>query len=290
MSKKLNNLTSRILVALIGIPFIVALCLIGKIPFLIFVLFIGLVSFNEYSSMLRSKNSFPNKLVGFFAVAVLIINEYKLIIDYHLLFILIIILLLLLELFRNKSSAINNIGSALLGIFYIGIFSASIINLRQFYADSSFTYTQGGYLILSILISIWLCDSAAYFIGSAYGLHKLMPRVSPKKSWEGAIAGFIFSVIGMVVSKSFMLEFLTMTDAIIIGIIVGVFGQIGDLIESLIKRDANVKDSSSIIPGHGGILDRFDSLIFSSPIVYLYLLLIKWFESNQWKKKIKFLL
>ncbi len=275
MSKKLNNLTSRILVALIGIPFIVALCLIGKIPFLIFVLFIGLVSFNEYSSMLRSKNSFPNKLVGFFAVAVLIINEYKLIIDYHLLFILIIILLLLLELFRNKSSAINNIGSALLGIFYIGIFSASIINLRQFYADSSFTYTQGGYLILSILISIWLCDSAAYFIGSAYGLHKLMPRVSPKKSWEGAIAGFIFSVIGMVVSKSFMLEFLTMTDAIIIGIIVGVFGQIGDLIESLIKRDANVKDSSSIIPGHGGILDRFDSLIFSSPIVYLYLLLIK---------------
>lgn len=275
MSKKLNNLTSRILVALIGIPLIVALCLIGKIPFLIFVLFIGLVSFNEYSSMLKSKNSFPNKLVGFFVVAILIINEYKLIIDYHLLFTLIIIVLLLLELFRNKSSAINNVGSTLLGIFYIGIFSASIINLRQFYADSTFTYIQGGFLILSILISIWLCDSAAYFIGSAYGLHKLMPRVSPKKSWEGAIAGFIFSVIGMVVSKSFMLEFLTLTNAIVIGIIVGVFGQIGDLIESLIKRDANVKDSSSIIPGHGGILDRFDSLIFSSPIVYLYLLLIK---------------
>lgn len=275
MSKKLNNLTSRVIVALIGIPLIVALCLIGKIPFLIFVLFIGLISFNEYSSMLRSKNSFPNKLIGFLAVAVLIINEYKLIIDYHLLFTLIIIFLLLFELFRNKSSAINNIGSTLLGIFYIGIFSASIINLRQFYADSVFTYSQGGYLILSILISIWLCDSAAYFIGSAYGLHKLIPRISPKKSWEGAIAGFIFSVVGMVVSKSFMLEFLSLTDAIIIGIIIGVFGQIGDLVESLIKRDTNVKDSSSIIPGHGGILDRFDSLLFTAPIVYLYLLLIK---------------
>ncbi|MDF1611134.1 phosphatidate cytidylyltransferase [Stygiobacter electus] len=275
MSKKLNNLTSRVIVALIGIPLIVALCLIGKIPFLIFVLFIGLISFNEYSSMLRSKNSFPNKLIGFLAVAVLIINEYKLIIDYHLLFTLIIIFLLLFELFRNKSSAINNIGSTLLGIFYIGIFSASIINLRQFYADSVFTYSQGGYLILSILISIWLCDSAAYFIGSAYGLHKLIPRISPKKSWEGAIAGFIFSVVGMVVSKSFMLEFLSLADAIIIGIIIGVFGQIGDLVESLIKRDTNVKDSSSIIPGHGGILDRFDSLLFTAPIVYLYLLLIK---------------
>lgn len=275
MSKKLNNLTSRVIVALIGIPLIVALCLIGKIPFLIFVLFIGLISFNEYSSMLRSKNSFPNKLIGFLAVAVLIINEYKLIFDYHLLFTLIIIFLLLFELFRNKSSAINNIGSTLLGIFYIGIFSASIINLRQFYADSVFTYSQGGYLILSILISIWLCDSAAYFIGSAYGLHKLIPRISPKKSWEGAIAGFIFSVVGMVVSKSFMLEFLSLADAIIIGIIIGVFGQIGDLVESLIKRDTNVKDSSSIIPGHGGILDRFDSLLFTAPIVYLYLLLIK---------------
>ena len=275
MSKKLNNLTSRVIVALIGIPLIVALCLIGKIPFLIFVLFIGLISFNEYSSMLRSKNSFPNKLIGFLAVAVLIINEYKLIIDYHLLFTLIIIFLLLFELFRNKSSAINNIGSTLLGIFYIGIFSASIINLRQFYADSVFTYSQGGYLILSILISIWLCDSAAYFIGSAYGLHKLIPRISPKKSWEGAIAGFIFSVVGVVVSKSFMLEFLSLADAIIIGIIIGVFGQIGDLVESLIKRDTNVKDSSSIIPGHGGILDRFDSLLFTAPIVYLYLLLIK---------------
>ncbi|MEW6005680.1 MAG: phosphatidate cytidylyltransferase [Stygiobacter sp.] len=275
MSKKLNNLTSRVIVALIGIPLIVALCLIGKIPFLIFVLFIGLISFNEYSSMLRSKNSFPNKLIGFLAVTVLIINEYKLIIDYHLLFTLIIIFLLLFELFRNKSSAINNIGSTLLGIFYIGIFSASIINLRQFYADSVFTYSQGGYLILSILISIWLCDSAAYFIGSAYGLHKLIPRISPKKSWEGAIAGFIFSVVGMVVSKSFMLEFLSLADAIIIGIIIGVFGQIGDLVESLIKRDTNVKDSSSIIPGHGGILDRFDSLLFTAPIVYLYLLLIK---------------
>ncbi|MCX7876139.1 MAG: phosphatidate cytidylyltransferase [Melioribacteraceae bacterium] len=275
MSKKLNNLTSRIIVALIGIPLIIALCIIGKIPFLIFVLFIGLVSFNEYSSMLRSKNSFPNKLVGFISVAVLIINEYKLIIDYHVLFILMIIVLLFLELFRNKSSAINNIGSTLLGIFYIGIFSASIINLRQFYADSAFTYTQGGYLILSILISIWLCDSAAYFIGSAYGLHKLMPRVSPKKSWEGAIAGFVFSVIGMVASKSLILEFLSLTDAIAIGFIIGIFGQIGDLIESLIKRDANVKDSSSLIPGHGGILDRFDSLLFTSPIIYLYLLLVK---------------
>ena len=130
-------------------------------------------------------------------------------------------------------------------------------------------------MIISIFVSIWICDSAAYFIGSAYGLHKLMPRVSPKKSWEGAIAGFVFAVIGMIAARELVLEFLELRDAIAIGLIVGAFGQIGDLVESLLKRDNHVKDSSSIIPGHGGILDRFDSLLFTAPIVYLYFLLIR---------------
>lgn len=275
MSKKLSNLTSRVLVAIIGIPLIVAICLFGKIPFLIFILLIGILAFHEYSSMLKHKNAFANKLVGFLVVPIIIINQYVHFIDNNLLFVLTILALLFLELFRNRASAINNVGSTLLGILYIGLFSGSIINLREFYSESVFTYSFGGYLILSILVSIWLCDSAAYFIGSAYGLHKLMPRVSPKKSWEGAVAGFIFAVIGIIVAKYIVLDFLSLFDAIIIGIIVGVFGQIGDLVESLIKRDANVKDSSSIIPGHGGILDRFDSLLFAAPVVFVYLTLIK---------------
>jgi phosphatidate cytidylyltransferase len=98
-----------------------------------------------------------------------------------------------------------------------------------------------------------------------------MPRVSPNKSWEGAVAGFVFAVSGMIAARELVLDFLTMRDAVAIGFIVGLFGQIGDLIESLLKRDTHVKDSSSIIPGHGGILDRFDSLLFTAPIVYLYL-------------------
>lgn len=274
MARQMSNLVSRVLVALVGIPIIVALCLIGKIPFLIFVLLLGLLAFYEFSGMMKHKNSYTNRIIGSISVLLLILNEYSNFIDYHIFFLLIILALLLSELFRNKSSAINNLGSTLLGIFYIGFFAASILNLREFYNTSAFTYSQGGYLILAILVSIWLCDSAAYFIGSAYGLHKLMPRVSPKKSWEGAIAGFIFAVIGMIAAKSLVLDFLTITNAIVIGIIVGLFGQIGDLVESLIKRDANVKDSSAIIPGHGGIFDRFDSLLFTAPIVYLYLKLI----------------
>ncbi|MEW6701110.1 MAG: phosphatidate cytidylyltransferase, partial [Bacteroidota bacterium] len=166
-----------------------------------------------------------------------------------------------------------NLGSTLLGIFYMGLFSAAIVDLREFYRDSIFTYNQGGYLIISILASIWICDSAAYFIGTAYGRHKLMPRVSPNKSWEGAIAGFVFAIIGMIAAREVLLEFMELHNAIVIGFIVGTFGQIGDLIESLLKRDAHVKDSSSLIPGHGGIFDRFDSLLFTAPVVYLYLFL-----------------
>jgi len=275
MAKKLSNLSSRVIVGLIGIPLLIVLSLVGKIPFLILVLVIGLVSYFEFTRMMRNKHSYTNKLIGYLSVAVIIVNEYKPVIDYHILLISITVLLLLFELFRNKDSAVSNIGSTLLGIFYIGILSAAIIDLREFYRDSVFTYPQGGYLIISILASIWVCDSAAYFIGSAYGKHKLFPRVSPNKSWEGAVAGFVFSVACMIAAHEFILDFMELKDVIIIGFIVGIFGQIGDLIESLIKRDAHVKDSSSIIPGHGGILDRFDSLLFTAPVVYLYLLLIR---------------
>lgn len=275
MAKKLGNLTTRVIVGVIGIPLLIVLSLVGKVPFLIFVLAIGLVSYFEFTRMMRNKHGYTNKLIGYLSVAVLIINEYKPIIDYHSLLLLITILLLLFELFRNKDSAVANIGSTLLGIFYIGILSATIIDLREFYNDSAFTYPQGGYLIISILVSIWICDSAAYFIGSAFGKHKLFPRVSPNKSWEGAVAGFVFAIAGMIASHEFILDFMELKDVIVIGFIVGLFGQIGDLIESLLKRDSHVKDSSSIIPGHGGILDRFDSLLFTAPIVYLYLTLIR---------------
>ena len=95
--------------------------------------------------------------------------------------------------------------------------------------------------------------------------------MSPNKSWEGAIAGFIFAVAAAIAAKYIVLEYLTLGAAAIIGSIVGVFGQLGDLIESLFKRDAGTKDSSRLIPGHGGALDRFDSLLLVAPLVYLYL-------------------
>jgi phosphatidate cytidylyltransferase len=268
---KLNNTLTRILVALIGIPVILAACYFGGFFFLFFVLGVGLLSFHEFAVMTGRKESYVNYFAGLFVVGFIIINGYIRFIEFEYLLLILMPLLLLMELFRDKDSAILNLGSTLLGIFYIGLFAFSLVQIREFYGESQLLYKQGGLLIISIMASIWACDSAAFFIGSAIGRHKLFPRVSPKKSWEGAIAGFIFSVAAMVAARAIFLDFLPLHHVVFIGLIVGVFGQTGDLIESLLKRDAGVKDSSNIIPGHGGIFDRFDSLLFTAPLIYLYL-------------------
>jgi phosphatidate cytidylyltransferase len=267
----LSNTSTRIIISFIAIPVIVAVCYIGKIPFLLFILAIGLLSFYEFSIMVRNKESNTNLLIGFVAILSIIINSYYTFIKYEVLIICVAVLLLITELFRNNKSAIHNLGSSLLGIFYFGVFASTIICIREFFNASDVLYIEGGYIIISMLVTIWICDSAAFFLGTAFGKHKLFPRVSPNKSWEGAIAGFVFAVLTMIAARIILLDFLSWQDVIVIGFIVGILGQIGDLIESLIKRDAGVKDSSAIIPGHGGIFDRFDSLLFSSPFVYLYM-------------------
>jgi phosphatidate cytidylyltransferase len=138
-------------------------------------------------------------------------------------------------------------------------------------ATAATIYGWGGWTVLAIFISIWVCDSAAYFAGRAFGRHTLFERVSPKKTWEGAIAGFVGAIAAFVLMKELALPYLTFGQSLVCGVIVGVFGQLGDLVESLLKRDAGVKDSSSLIPGHGGVLDRFDSIMFVSPLLFLYL-------------------
>jgi phosphatidate cytidylyltransferase len=265
----LNNTAIRILVSVVTIPLILFVSYVGGIYFFIMTLAIGSVSFYEFSLMTKNKNGFVQLVPGLIAVIALVTNFYKQLIPFEVIVIGIPVVLLLIELFRNRNSAIANLGATLLGIFYIGLCAATIVGIREFF---KWEYINGGYLIISVLITIWVCDSAAFFIGTAIGKHKLFPRVSPKKSWEGAVAGFVFSVVSMIVLKYLLLQFLTFTDIIIMGLIVGTIGQLGDLVESLLKRDAGVKDSSSIIPGHGGIFDRFDSFLFSSPAIYLYLL------------------
>lgn len=267
----LGNTSTRVIVSIIAIPLIIGGSLVGGIPFLIFTLGIALISFWEFSEMVKKKEAYPNFVLGSIVIVSIILNVYFKFLEFYVLFLFASIIILISELFRNKASAIINVAVTFLGILYLGLFSSSILLIREIFSQSELLYSEGGYLIISIMIAIWICDSAAFFIGSAFGKNKLFPRVSPNKSWEGAIAGFVFAIVSMIAAKAIFLDIITLTDSIIIGTIVGTVGQIGDLVESLVKRDAGVKDSSSIIPGHGGIFDRFDSLLFTAPVVYIYL-------------------
>jgi phosphatidate cytidylyltransferase len=130
----------------------------------------------------------------------------------------------------------------------------------------------GMQLIFFIFIVVWVLDTAAYAFGRMLGKHKLAKNVSPKKTIEGAVAGIVFGVAAAVACRYiFMSEILTVLQALILGFAISIVGQFSDLAESLIKRDGNIKDSGKIIPGHGGVFDRFDSYIFAAPAVY-YLL------------------
>lgn len=200
-------------------------------------------------------------------------------------------LLLAVELFRNRGSAMLNIAVTIFGAMYVSLFFGSLIGIRELFVPEDFpVYAHfsvtgigvgeeavatidrwGGWTVVVLFASIWACDSAAYFAGRGIGRHKLFERVSPSKTWEGAIAGLLFAVATFLLGRALLLSYLTPAQAVICGMIVGLFGQLGDLAESLLKRDAGVKDSSTLIPGHGGVLDRFDSLMYVSPLFYFYL-------------------
>ncbi len=186
-------------------------------------------------------------------------------------FILAVLTISTLEMFRI-GSAIQNISATLWGIGYVALPMGCMLALRTGpYSNPE----MGVQLICIVLGSIWACDSLAYYCGKMLGRHKLFERVSPNKTWEGALGGLAGAVAGTLLVRYFFLAagqsvWLDVQQAATIGLISGSLGQIGDLAESWLKRDAGVKDSSSIIPGHGGVLDRFDSLLFVAPATYVY--------------------
>lgn len=172
---------------------------------------------------------------------------------------------------RDLDSALASQALTWLGALYLGLGFGFQLKLFLF-TDTTLPNT-GGRLILALYLIVWLGDSAAYFVGSLLGRHKLAPRVSPKKSWEGAAGNFAGNVAAAFLIKATACPQWTVVDAVAIGLLLGTVGQLGDLVESTWKRSAGVKDSNMgglAIPGHGGMLDRIDSLVFAAPALYAY--------------------
>jgi phosphatidate cytidylyltransferase len=171
------------------------------------------------------------------------------------------------ELYRRHEFPFQNIAITLFGILYVAV-PLSLLVLIGFPEKSIIGYQPK--LIMGFFFLLWSNDTGAYLTGITLGKHPMFPRISPKKSWEGFSGGLFFTIlVALVLSKYFVV--LQMTDWIVIALIICIFGVWGDLIESMLKRSLQIKDSGNILPGHGGILDRFDSVLFSAPIVFVYL-------------------
>lgn len=220
----------------------------------------------EFFTMLEKKGIQIYKYFGIGIGAIIplsIVFRFELTKGWELLFAVLAILFLILMQFRRRESSgvIVGISTTLFGILYISWFLSFLIKIR---------YMNGGIGMLAALLLITkLGDIGAYLIGSRFGKTPLIPRISPKKSVEGSIGGLFFSVLGAVISRCFIP--LDYAQLIFLGLSLSVLGQLGDLSESLMKRDCQIKDSGSIFPGLGGVLDLVDSLLFTAPVFYFYL-------------------
>ncbi len=171
--------------------------------------------------------------------------------------------------FANGSldDALPSSGIAVLATLYVGMLGGSLVRLHN-------DFPEGPRLIFFLLLVVWLGDAGAYYCGKNFGRHKMSPRISPKKTIEGGIGGALTSVITAVVIHFTFFKSFPLLHAVIAGLLLSVTGMIGDLAESMWKRSAAVKDSGTLIPGHGGFLDRFDSIFYTAPILYAYWFLI----------------
>lgn len=282
----MNNLMQRVLVGLIGIPAAVGAVWVGGLVFNLVVVAITTLALWEFYSLAKAKNVDVNRPFGIVWSLVLqaIVTGIVMAGGFYALnwlitlqaaFIVGVIVLLAAEMWRNSEDALLNVSTTVSGVAYVTLCLSTLMILRDV-TDPEFMGTisdHGGALVLALFGSVWACDSIAYFVGIAIGKHKIFPRVSPKKSWEGSIGGAIAAVVAFWGFSALWMPQMTTTSIVVIGLIIGIGGQIGDFAESWLKRDAEVKDSSSILPGHGGLLDRFDSMLFVAPLVWAYMVL-----------------
>jgi phosphatidate cytidylyltransferase len=268
-----KNNSSRTLVNLLGIPTLLAIIYLGdsfsNIP--VFSVFIGIILILgalEISTLSKSKNGQPVISVLLLFLALLQFNRIPGVhweIPIHILMIGIALTTMILEIFRKKETPLLNISIVVFAFVWLGLMLGSLSELRNL-PEIGFKIT------LAIFLSVWICDTGAFFFGKKFGKKKILPDVSPNKTWVGTIAGLNCSLVFLLIlfQMGYFLDMLSLLDVIAIGFITGLFGQFGDWAESLLKREAGIKDTSNILAGHGGILDRFDSLIFAAPLTLIY--------------------
>jgi len=272
MTPVFKNLVQRTLSGIVYLVVIIGPLFAGKVPFGLVFLLIALLALYEFYDMALASGASPFMLPSLITGAMLFVLAYLVaasVLPYRMLTLAVpfLLILFLTALYSLRPDVIRNTAVSLLGLLYVMLPFASL-NFLAFPAVAGGAYTHR--IILGILILIWLNDTGAYLVGITIGRHRLFERISPKKSWEGAIGGTLITLA----AAWWMNDVMGLLDTehwMALALIVSVFGVFGDLTESLFKRSVNMKDSGTLIPGHGGVLDRVDSILFVMPVSLCYL-------------------
>jgi len=269
-----NNLIARLISSVFIILFVLLTVLVWPNWFFCLVLTVMIAAaLNEFYALVEKKGIPIFRISGIsigILVPISIFVEFEPTKGWELIFIIAVLVTIFILQFtrRENNQAIVGVSTAIFGILYISWTFSFLMKLKLIQQDS---LPSGGLLVAFLLLVTKAGDIGAYFIGTYFGKHSLIPRISPKKSVEGAVGGFVFSVAAALISRSFLPD-VPLRHLFVLGCLLGILAQIGDLSESLIKRDSQVKDSSNLIPGLGGILDLIDSILFTAPTLYFYAL------------------
>ncbi len=276
----LNNFWSRTFSGALFVVAIIGSILINKWLFGALFLVVAFVAVKEFYSLINNVRDLRVQIVPGIISTIILYVSFTLfanqVIGWQILMVnmLIPVFVFINELYQKNETPILNIALTFLGIFYVG-FPLALLNLYYNPHLIPGEYHPG--LLMGFFVMLWSSDTFAYLTGKLLGKHKLFPSISPKKTWEGTIGGLFFGLAAAWILSLFYHEF-DLINWLVIGGIIAVFGTFGDLSESLIKRSLNIKDSGKVLPGHGGLLDRFDAALFASPAVFVYMNLIYYFK------------
>lgn len=266
----MSNLVQRTITGVIFLVVVIGAILLGKISFLILFELIIIGAMYEFYTLAEKKGLKPLRIYGIIIGTMIFVANYfyaNNIIDVKIFLIIIPLILsvFIIELYKKSENVFVNIGFTVLGILYIAI-PFSFANYIVFSEGIAYNF----HLLLGFFFLTWAFDTLAYVFGVSFGKHRLFERISPKKSWEGFIGGMISS-LGIAYVISIFFKELSFAQWAVLSVIISIFGTYGDLVESSLKRNIDEKDSGSLLPGHGGVLDRFDAVFFTLPLFYLYL-------------------
>jgi len=280
----MTDTQKRFATAGVVIPILLVFFWLGGLWFFGLAEVVILIGMLEFYRMVEAKGLKAQKILGTVFALLLGILFYLKVDEFLVLFTMVLLILLVLarQLFvKDIPGTLTTTGLTVFGVFYVGFLLSHIILLRN-WSGREGRVDLGFFFIVLVIAITFLSDAGGFLIGRKWGKHKMTPGISPKKSWEGAGGSVVFGVAGAILTKMVFDQWILVSKipffhCAVLGILLVIAAMIGDVVESLFKRDAGIKDSGTIVPGHGGLLDRLDSIVFTVPVCYYYLKLIAYY-------------